>query len=275
MERDVVRDIQSRFDSPAWCHWPGAQVAVKRVPGIGFGGDFHHVLHEPNDRFSIVVGTVRARGLSAAFAKALLSGEVTRWAATALSTGGLWDCLSHSLDRINADLMGNVRCAVFHGQVDRIRRQFEYRTVGRIWPVAVTTRREPFSLSIESGALDGTNAAAPRIRRIPLNGLIRLVICTEGFLEARSPEGNELRSVITPNMFVPTAGLDPEEQADAFIRKLREHVGDDHVCTDDATVFIVDFSESGSRRDTESDESWLRAKAEAIEHAPDSSIFIG
>jgi serine phosphatase RsbU (regulator of sigma subunit) len=275
MEQDVVREIQSRFDAPQYRGRLGTQVAVRRVPGAGLGGDFHNVCHGGEGRSLIVVGTVLGGGMMAAFAKAVLAGEAAQAGSAPAAPERLWHCLCSTLDRINADARHRIRCAAFHGSFDRSLGRFEYRTAGRIIPIAIGPRQDATLLSSDVPAMGNWKSAAAPALVLDLKRVSRLVVLTEGLASAESPDGRRMLDATGLQLVSKTGRLDPEEQADVLIRRLREHVGPNHVFTEDATVFIVDLSAPACEHGAGMAELLKRSRAAAFDEAADSSIFIG
>jgi serine phosphatase RsbU (regulator of sigma subunit) len=265
----------ARYEPPRCQGHAGAQIAFRRIPGAGFGGDFHSVFLSPEGRLSFVVGTVLEGGLMASFAKAVLAGEAARLGSAQDSPAGIWDCFSRSLARINADARHRVECAVFHGSLDRHARRFEYRSTRRIIPIAIGPARNATDLSLNAPALGHPQSAAALMRSVDLTHVSRLVLLTDGLAGALSPDGRRLRDAIGLEAIAQSARLDPEAQADVLVRRLREHVGANFVFTEDATVFIADFALPARRRGTGVAELLRRSRAIAFDDTVDSSVFIG
>ena len=276
VELDLARQIQSTF-VPEICHgWPGARIAVKRLAGGGLGGDFHHVIRGLDERYSLVVGTIKGPVLPAAMAKAMLGGVVRKFGPITCSPRVLLNHLSRVVEHLNADLRDQrVTCAVFHGLVDKARGKLDYCSAGGCRPLVWTREGEVLDVESTGPALGDAAGPAHDSRTLELSRLRRLIIYTVGLSPVPSVPGESLGPVGGRSLLVDTMHLPVEEQVDAVWQTLRMHADRDQAFTDDATLFVADFEQALTMPATGSVKTLSRTFRETGEAAPDSSVFLG
>ncbi|MGB2984451.1 MAG: SpoIIE family protein phosphatase [Phycisphaerae bacterium] len=275
-ELDLARQIQSTF-VPGKCYgWPGAQVAARRIPSAGLGGDFHNVIHGPEEQYSIVVGTIAGPGVFAAFAKAVLSGAVREFGPISGSPRVLMEHLDRMLGRINADLPHHrVTCSVFHGLVNRTEGTLECRSAGGCGALAWTHKGELRELKGTGPALGSAASHGYDSESLELASLRRLVVYTAGLTATSSASGESFGAARGRRLLADTVHLPADEQVDVVLRTLRDHVGPDNIFTDDVTVFVTEFSEEATASGADSMRTWFQTYEQAGGAVPDSSVFLG
>jgi serine phosphatase RsbU (regulator of sigma subunit) len=275
-ELDLARQIQSAFVPVKCFGWPGTHVAARRISSAGLGGDFHTVVHGLDEKCSLVVGTVAGPGLFAALAKAVLSGAVGRLGPTSPPPGTVLDQLRRVLDHINSDLReGRVTCSVFHGLVDRVAGTMEYCNAGHCRPLAWTRDGEMKELRTTRPPLGEPGSHGFESESIRLANVQRLIVCSDGLNAARSAKGEPFGASRGKRLINDTVPLPADEQVDEVLRVLRDHVGTDSDFSDDATVFVTEFSEPLTTAGTDSMRTWFSSYEQASGVAPDSSVYLG
>lgn len=277
VEREVVNDILARFEPRPGSCWSGIQLTTRHIPSVGFGGDFHHAFPGSEHHHALVVGSVRGQGLGVAFARAILSGEAAKLGNVRREPCELVNDLDRSLGHIRADLGGfRVNLSLFHGVVDRSANRLMFCHTGGLCPMILKNDGQVADLSVTPSALKDGAGYGTAMESLDLSGIRRLIVCTAGLMEARSPTGRTFREVWEPSLFRDTAGLDADRQADFVIRTLREHVGADHVFMEDATIFTMDWA-SAKRVSSvrEAMQCWLETCESTSSRACDPSVFLG
>ena len=275
-ELDVARQIQSTFVSDRGQAWPGARTATKRIAGGGLGGDFHHVARGLDEQYAVMVGTVTGPRMFAALAKAVLSGAARSPGAVARAPAVQVAHLSGLLSHINENLRGErVLCSVFYGLIDRSKGVLEFCNAGRFHPLIWTREAEVRDLGATAPALGQTGGFDCRTESLELGSLRRLVVYTNGLTTARTASGVIFGEARGRRLLVDTLHLPVNEQVDAALQALRDHVGRDRVFTDDLTVFVTEFTDTVAVTAPESVKTRFQAYERATGAAPDSSVFLG
>jgi hypothetical protein len=108
-----------------------------------------------------------------------------------------------------------------------------------------------------------------------LSAMQRLIVVSEGLITACSASGEPLGATRGRCLIADTARLPADQQVDAIVRTVRDHVGPDSMLTDDATVFVTEFEEDVAQSEAGAATAWLRTCEHDIGSAPDSSIYLG
>ena len=275
-EVELVREIEADL-VPTGCHgWPGAKVAARRLASAGLGGDFHSVIPGSGERYSLVVGTVAGPGLFAALGKAVLSSAARKLGRTRQSTAAMMSHLQGLLRRINVDLRNQrVTCALFHGVVDQHPGTLEYCAAGPCHAFVWTRGGELLDLRSTGPALGAREDVECESQSYDVHGLQRLIVFSEGLTTASCASGEPFGLARGRCLVTDTVRLPIEEQVDAIVRALREHVGTNSMFTEDATVFVTEFDEGAASREAFEAEAWLRSFKPDTGEVPDSSVYLG
>ena len=274
-EVDLVREIEAGLLPPR-CHgWPGGQVAAKRIASA-LGGDFHNVISGPEDRHSLVVGTVAGPGLFAALAKTAISSAVRKFGRVNRSSRTMIGHLRSLLDRINAGLRSpRVTCSLFHALVDRSGGTLEYCNAGHCHAFVWMRSGEMHELQDTGPTLGTRTQRDDDCGSFDLSALQRLIVLTAGLTTACSASGELFGIARGKRLLNDTVRLPADQQIDAVVRTLREHVGPDSMLTEDATVFVTEFEEDVAHSEAGAATAWLRTCEQELGTVPDSSIYLG
>ncbi|MGD2109540.1 MAG: PP2C family protein-serine/threonine phosphatase [Phycisphaerae bacterium] len=276
-ESDLMRQIDSTIGLEGCCGWPGARVAVKRIPSVGFGGDFHNITHRTEGQHAVVVGTVSGPGLVAALAKATIARAIGRHGSVNRSPVALITFLDELLDRLNTDLgVRSITCSVFIGLVDRARQTLAYTAAGSIRPYIQTRDGSVRDLLTGTPAL----GAPERVEREPgsldLASVQRLMIHTEGLCQAQSTAGESYGASRSRKLLTETARLPVDRQLAAVAEDVHAHIGPLRTPTEDVTVFVAHL---GDDRMTTPNHASFRDVFNSYENTGgpplDSSVFLG
>lgn len=283
VELNLARQIQSTFVTGR-CHgWPGTRIAAGRIAGASPGGDFHDVIRGCDERYSLVVGTIKGPRLFAALATAVLSSAVRGFGLTSRSPSDLLDHLNTLLSRISADLRDpSVTCSVFHGLVDRARGTLEYCNAGCCRAAVWTQGGEFCELGSTSPALGVMSSALGRPAGVNYDresldfaSVQRLIIHTDGLTSACSASGESFGVDRGRCLLMDTVRTTADDQVQAILQAVRDHIGPERALTEDVTLFVADNTESIAARPVDSMKTWLQTYERAIGAVPDSSVFLG
>lgn len=207
------------------------------LPISGLAGDFYEVLSLGDDRYGVFICDVMGHGIRAALIVSMLRGLLatqnvkSRDSAeflTALNTG-----LSSILKRVNVTMFATA----FYGIIDLEKLTLEYSCAGHPGPVITgvgrsiqlcTTRSEKGpALGLLPGASYGS-------REIDLSGIDRILLFTDGVLEAENEAGEQFLE----NRLLGIAADTPNKPIDDWLDGILEtvldfsegHHFDDDVC---------------------------------------------
>ena len=242
----IAREIQAAF-LPKTCQGcEGATIAARRLTSGSIGGDFHDFVVGPDGRYSLIIGDVVGHGVHSALAMALVLGAIRALGPRAESPLPLLQQINRFLCRINDDLETTVlMCSLFYGVVDRGTQILRYCNAGHPYPLMHTKNRTVLKLWPNCPLLGVGPDLDCHAIPLGLRFIERGLFYTDGITEARSCTGKFLGVGRTQQIFEDTLNLSVEEQADALMGAVRDHVGYDRVLADDASVFIVSFEPQG------------------------------
>jgi len=162
------------------------------IPISGLAGDFYEVIQVTGDTVGILICDVMGHGVRSALVVAMLRGLLEKQRAQALDPGlflkGLNDGLAAILQRAGTTMFATA----FYGLINLQEGTFKYSCAGHPGPIiadetgvrqiAIERREKGPGLGLIGGAHYPTN-------ELSLDGLRRLILFTDGVLEAENQEG--------------------------------------------------------------------------------------
>lgn len=217
---------------------PGVETAVRYRPfgdGSMVGGDFYDVFAVDGSTWGITIGDVCGRGIPAASMTAL-----ARHAIRAMATSE--ESPSRILNRVNDIVLEEALEDAFFTVVQGFlrttgdRARLRFAVAGHPRPIRVDAAGG-LSVVGSTGMLIGA-LRAPHLRdeEIELAPGEALVLYTDGFIEARSPQGHVATGLIE-EAIGRAAGRSAEGIADAVERAVLEHQGGTH--RDDMALLVL------------------------------------
>ena len=193
----LAREIQQAFTSTEFPEVGGAGVRLafgsRHIPISGMAGDFHEVIRIDENRVGLLICDVMGHGVRSALVVSMLRGLLEKSRAQAASPraflGGLNDGLCAILQRAGVTMFATA----FYGVLDVRKGEFTHASAGHPGAVVcrpgsaprqVGTRREDRGPALGLFA----NASFPE-SAAPLGAPSRLLLFTDGVLEAENPEG--------------------------------------------------------------------------------------
>jgi len=232
-ELEVARRIQlsilpSEFPSSA-----NFRVAARYVPMTSVAGDFYDFIVADDKQAGLLIADVSGHGVPAALIASMVKLAATSQRANAADPSGL-------LSGMNAALFGNtqnqfVTAAYVH--LDSESRELRYSAAGH--PPMLLLRQGEITEIAENGlmlaAFDFAQYSNAAHR---LEARDRLLLYTDGIIEAANRSGEFLGQAALCKLLQQTAALSPSEAADRIISSVQQWSA---VQDDDLTVLLCDY----------------------------------
>lgn len=167
---------------------PGFEFSTKFVPSMKSGGDYFDIFeHQDRLRFGIVLAASSGYTMSALFLSVLLKLSARLQARQGLNPQ---EMVSAVVKEAKADLKEDSRASLFYGIVDRRTFELRYCLIGQIVGFVQSAHQEGLT-KIESlgPVLSKDFNTEPPSASIPLNPRDRVILCTEGLLQATNAKG--------------------------------------------------------------------------------------
>lgn len=212
--------------------WVGA---VSAFAAVGVASDLYDFLDLGGKGIGVLVADVSGHGVPAA-----LIASMVKVAATSHL-----DCAERPaefLTRMNQTLCGTLRrgfvTAVF-ARLDHRRREAVVASAGHPPPV-LCRGAQALEIGGNGPLLGRFRSARYAEERVPLLGGDRLVLFTDGLLEARNREGEPLGDARLHAFLTRRRTLDNEELCDALLAELQRWTGSSFSLDDDLTLVVAD-----------------------------------
>jgi sigma-B regulation protein RsbU (phosphoserine phosphatase) len=231
-ELDVAQTIQRSILPDAFPPSPDFRVAARYVPMSSVAGDLYDYLTVTERQFGLFIADVSGHGVPAA----LIASMVKMAAISQLPNASR-----------PADLLSGVNralCGQTQGQfvtaayvfLDAASRELRYSAAGH--PAMLLLREGSVTEIAENGLiLAAWDAATYSERAIPLEAGDRLLLYTDGLVEARNADGKLLGDNALMAAFAQTRGQDAEQAADFLIQTAKQWANSQD---DDLTVVVCD-----------------------------------
>ncbi len=237
----LAREIQQAF---AVAGFPEVAVGGRRlafgsrhIPISGMAGDFHEVLDVGRGRAGLLICDVMGHGVRSALVVAMLRGLLEKQRMTAGMPGaflcGLNDGLASILERAGVTMFATA----FYGVLDVTSGEFVFGCAGHPGPVVCEAGGSARQIAVERAARGPAlgllrDADFPE-STIRLKAPARLLLHTDGVLEAENPEGDLFGNHLA-EIAAATAGRPLEQALDEILGAVLEFSGaqgfDDDVC---------------------------------------------
>jgi sigma-B regulation protein RsbU (phosphoserine phosphatase) len=250
-ELEVARRMQLSILPKEFPVSTNFKVAARYVPMTSVAGDFYEFLVADDRQAGLLIADVSGHGVPAA-----LIASMVKLAAT--SQRGVAGDPAELLKRMNAALWGNTQnqfVTAAYVFLDSERRELRYSAAGH--PPLLLLRRGGVIELIENGLMLAVFAISPYSNRLfPLEAGDRLLLYTDGILEAANSKGEEFGQERLRAVLQESAALSPSEAADLIVSSVQKWGISQE---DDLTVLVCDFA--GVREETASRETLRTALA--------------
>jgi GAF domain-containing protein/anti-sigma regulatory factor (Ser/Thr protein kinase) len=150
LQTEIAHTLQRSLLPSALPHVPGAEVAVRYLPGaegVDVGGDFYDVIPLPSGRVGLVVGDVMGRGVRAAAVMGQLRAAVRAYSLE----GHQPAALLARLDRLVGTLEEGLLVTALYAEWDPGRDTVVCASAGHLPPLVRLPGHEPAFLEVEPG----------------------------------------------------------------------------------------------------------------------------
>jgi sigma-B regulation protein RsbU (phosphoserine phosphatase) len=232
-ELEVARRIQVSILPAAFPDSANFQVAAPYVPMTSVAGDFYDFIVADDQHAGLLIADVSGHGVPAALIASMVKVAATSQRANAADPARL-------LAGMNAVLCGNTQdqfVTAAYVYLDSESRELRYSAAGH--PPMLRLRGEEVVEIVENGlilaAFDHATYSTAARRLEPGD---RLLLYTDGIVEAASASGESFGQETLGTLLRQTAGVDPGNAADQIISAVQNWAASQD---DDLTVLVCDY----------------------------------
>jgi sigma-B regulation protein RsbU (phosphoserine phosphatase) len=233
-ELEVARRIQLSILPPAFAASEHFTVAARFVPMTSVAGDFYEFIYTGNGTVGLLVADVSGHGVPAALIASMMKVAITSQRHHATNPERL-------LAGVNEALCGNtqnqfVTAAYVH--LDASCGKFCYSAAGHP-PMLLLRDEQVFRIEENGLVLALLSSAAYASTNRPLVRGDRLLLYTDGIIEAANAGGEEFGYERVGNLLQASAKMAAEEAADLIVNTVS---GWSSIQGDDLTVIVCDYN---------------------------------
>jgi sigma-B regulation protein RsbU (phosphoserine phosphatase) len=233
-ELEIARRIQTDILPTAYPHSDHFQVAARYVPMTSVAGDFYDFLLTDPQQAGLLIADVSGHGVPAALIASMVKLAATSQRANAADPAAL-------LSGMNAVLCGNTQnqfVTAAYVYLDVPSATLRYSAAAH--PPMLLLRAGKVVEIAENGLMLAAFSFATYVTAVhPLEPGDRLVLYTDGLLEAANAEGEEFGPHRLGGLLKNTASLNTEQAADHIISSLKTW---SQAQKDDLTLLICDYA---------------------------------
>jgi phosphoserine phosphatase RsbU/P len=191
----LAREIQQALAGegvPAECVQDRIRFGSRYIPSSGLAGDFYEVMKVNEDSFAVMICDVMGHGVRSALIVAMLRGLLEKQRAQASEPGAFLQGLNEGLAAILVRAGTTMFATAFYGVIDLAAGTFRYACAGHPGPIISGKNRIhqlSFDRSEKGPGLGLMKAATYPTNEMPLSEIDRIVLFTDGVLEAENPSG--------------------------------------------------------------------------------------
>jgi len=237
-ELELARRIQLSILPASFPESQSFRVAAKYVPMTSVAGDLYDFLVADDRQAGLLIADVSGHGVPAALIASMVKMAATAQREHAAHPAAL-------LEGMNAALCGNTRgqyVTAAYVYLDAQSNALHYSAAGH--PAMLLLRDGSVTEITENGMLlAAVNGASYETRSLPLNPGDRLLLYTDGLVEARNADGRLFGEQSLSAEFKTSSNLSPTEAVDHIITAVQRWARSQD---DDLTVLVCDFVGSHS-----------------------------
>ena len=250
-ELQLAREIQQALASggfPSIAAKDGSSLSMgsRYIPISGLAGDFFEIIPIAPGQAGMLICDVMGHGVRAALVVAMLRGLLEKQRAQASDPlkflRGLNDGLSSILERAGITLFATA----FYAVVDLEKGILRFSCAGHPGPVVIGpdgVRQIAASRSTKGPALGLIRGVAYPVNEIPLSSIDRLVMFTDGVLEAENREGEPFFEKRLMELVSGNADEPLEKMLDTILKTVLEF-SEDAQFDDDVCLLAVELNKS-------------------------------
>jgi sigma-B regulation protein RsbU (phosphoserine phosphatase) len=232
-ELEVAKRIQLSILPAEFAASANFRVAARYVPMTAVAGDFYDFLVADDKQAGLLIADVSGHGVPAALIASMVKLAATSERANAAKPSEL-------LSRMNTMLCGNtqkqfITAAYVH--LDAIARELRYSAAGHP-PMLLLRDGEVIAIEENGLMLAAFSSASYTDLTFPLEPGDRILLYTDGIIEAADARGDFLGHAGLCALFQKTAGLPPGESVDLIFSSVEKWAP---LQDDDRTVLICDY----------------------------------
>jgi len=232
-ELDIARRIQSAILPPAYPYSPHFQVAARYSPMTSVAGDFYDFLVAEEKQAGLLVADVSGHGVPAALIASMVKLAASSQRANAAEPSEL-------LSGMNQALFGNtqnqfVTAAYVHLDADSA--SLSYAAAAHP-PMLLLRGGDVISVEENGLMLAAFSFATYSTAVRSLENRDRLLLYTDGILEAANGRGEEFGHERLSSLLAESGSLSPEKAADHIISAIQSW---SRIQSDDLTVLVCDY----------------------------------
>ena len=235
-ELEIARSIQVSILPSDFPTSSSFRVAARYLPMTSVAGDFYDFLLADDKQAGILIADVSGHGVPAALIASMVKLAATAQIANATSPSDL-------LNGINATLLGNTQkqfVTAAYVYLDAAKRELQYSAAAH--PAMLLLRNGEVIRVTENGLmLAAFSFATYTTVSRPLISGDRLLLYTDGVLEATNSHDEEFGEERLGTLLQATANLTPTETADRIIATVQQWSVSQG---DDLTVLVCDYTAS-------------------------------
>jgi len=232
----TARTIQQKLLPPPEASLPGIQLLAHFEPVEDIGGDYYDYLAMPDGRTAVAIGDVSGHGLPTGLLAAMAKAALTTQIESGLSGSALFVRLNDLIHRSTDSRNFMTLSLIAH---NRATREIELTNAGQLGPYRICAGRVE-SLALPSFPLGIRERTDFPNRRLPLSSGDRLVLLTDGLVEAANASGEPFGFERLEALLEKESDSDAIRLKEAILEAVASHTGSAHR-EDDCTLVILTF----------------------------------
>ena len=215
----VARTIQQKLLPPTEAELPGFSVLAEFQPLAALGGDYYDYFTMPDGRSAVAVGDVSGHGLPTGLLVAMAKAGLSTLVESGLAGTALFTRLNDLIHR-STDSRNYMTLALL--AYEPASRRGELTNAGQLAPYRLSAAGLQ-SLSLPSFPLGVSERSDFPTRAFPFEPGDRLLLITDGFVEAASPEGEPFGFERLEALLRSEASADAARLRDAILAAVAAH----------------------------------------------------
>ena len=250
-ELHLAREIQQALTGKGFPVVTNGQTRVafrsRYIPITGLAGDFFEVIHVRPDCASFLICDVMGHGVRSALIVAMLRGLLEKQRSQASEAGIFLRELNDGLTAILARAGTTMFATAFYGTIDLAAGTFSYACAGHPGPIidgpdgVRQLATERFEKGPGLGLVRGSTFPTTTI---PLASIKRMILFTDGILEAENPSGEPFFDQRLKDIIARNTGQALDTTLDAILATVLDFAGTGHF-EDDVCLLGVELGEDG------------------------------
>jgi sigma-B regulation protein RsbU (phosphoserine phosphatase) len=235
---EAIQRVLSPTDLP---HIQGVSFSSKFIPGAKTGGDYFEIFeHEDKMRFGILVCSSSGYVMSAA-----MLGVLIKLSAQIEARRGLEpeQVIKKIIDEVINKIESNDSSSLFYAIVNRRNFEMKYSSVGQIFGLLqLNTDKRLVQLQPSTGKLKKGFSEIPLSQSISLGPRDRLILCTEGLLEAQNSNKESFGKEGVQQAVLHAPRLGVHELRNEILFKMEQFVGSTEAARD-ITILVTEVKD--------------------------------